>query len=368
MPAWLALCAKLHFLTGRFAMVGLEQLIGLNDEIAAILRSKLPLARDVSFLTRNPDSKLSKISNVIASKVGRGETLVSAISSDDDQIPESYRHMIEIGLKADHLPLAIESLATQGRTMANVRDRFRLALVYPSFVCAMAYSLVIFVILHLSAKLQDSADAMQLEQSPLLQSIARARDSAHLWVWIPPLVLIIVWLWLRASSTRNNTFGGFARLVRMMPSGCRTAELSQHASLAELIAALLENGVSVEEAVVLAANAIGDEPIRASARHLADSMRDKAGGIDPPEDPVGIPPLIRWILVTPSDPSSAADSLRVVASNYRYQADEVIEKAGLFYPIIVTVAVAGTVTLAYALLTFVPLIQLITQLTVPHTQ
>ena len=207
---------------------------------------------------------------------------------------------------------------------------------------------------------------MQLEQSHLLQWIARARDTAPLWVWLPPLVVIIVWFWCRASAKRNNTLAGFAHLFRVFPRGRRTSKLSQDASLAELIAALLEQGVSVDESVILAANAIGDAQMRCSAQHLAAAMRDEDGDIDPSENPDGIPPLIRWILLTPSNPFSAAAALRLVASNYRCQADELIDKAGLLYPIMASVAIAGTVTLAYALLTMVPLIQLITQLSMPH--
>ncbi len=128
---------------------------------------------------------------------------------------------------------------------------------------------------------------------------------------------------------------------------------SQKATFAEIFGLLIESDVPIDEALLLAADACGDDDIRESAAQLAARLRDGRTA-DVSGDCCGFPPLLRWLMSSNRQRDVMLPALRQVAETYRLRATHQATMVRVFLPALMTVLIGGGVTLIYTLLLWVP--------------
>src|SRR3954470_23074472 len=99
--------------------ISLDQLIALNDEIAALARAGIPLERGLLQAGTDLPGRLGAIARVLGARLGRGEGLTQALEAEREQIPPVYRAVVQAGLRAGRLPTALEGLASFLRGLAE---------------------------------------------------------------------------------------------------------------------------------------------------------------------------------------------------------------------------------------------------------
>jgi type II secretory pathway component PulF len=127
-----------------------------------------------------------------------------------------------------------------------------------------------------------------------------------------------------------------------------------------LLALLLENGVTLPEALTLAGEASGDPNLVHETTTLADALRrgepvHEATARSGP----AITPLVRWAISAGPSQGPLAEILRGIASTYRTRARIRSERLRVFLPIVLTFAIGAGATLLYGLALFVPLVNLL---------
>ena len=103
---------------GRFS---LEDLIALNDEIAALARAGMPLERGLLDLGRDVPGRLGAMTTALGERMSRGEGLAEAIAAQGDRLPPMYRAVVEAGIRSGRLPVALEGLAGVARRVVETR-------------------------------------------------------------------------------------------------------------------------------------------------------------------------------------------------------------------------------------------------------
>src|SRR5262245_19309662 len=99
----------------------LDQLIALNDEIAALARSGMPLERGLIEVGRDVSGRMGRVASAIGTRMSQGESLAGALESERENIPRLYRAVVDAGIKAGRLPVALEGLAGYARSYAESR-------------------------------------------------------------------------------------------------------------------------------------------------------------------------------------------------------------------------------------------------------
>ena len=127
---------------------------------------------------------------------------------------------------------------------------------------------------------------------------------------------------------------------------------SRTATFLEVLALLVENETPLPEAVVLAAEASGDPRTLRSARQLAAALQN--GQTQPAGGGPAFPPLVNWLLLAAGRDGALLPALRHAATAYHRRARRQSDLLRLFLPIILTIAVGGSVTALYALTVFAP--------------
>src|SRR5437868_6192649 len=101
--------------------IAMDQLLALNEEIAALVRAGIPLDRGLLEAGQDVRGRLGRIASALGRRVGRGESLVEALEGERQAIPPLYRAVVEAGTRAGRLPVALEGMARYVRGYAEAR-------------------------------------------------------------------------------------------------------------------------------------------------------------------------------------------------------------------------------------------------------
>jgi type II secretory pathway component PulF len=137
------------------------------------------------------------------------------------------------------------------------------------------------------------------------------------------------------------------------------------ATFAELLALLIKQGVPLDHAVALAGDASGDGGLRAAAKEIAARLRNGESVTGSDAAASRIPPLLAWLLLGGAPHASLAETLTLVAEQYRQRAARTVTWTAVYLPIVLTAVLGGTVTFVQGLAVFGPVIRLLYQLGQP---
>jgi general secretion pathway protein F len=340
--------------TGAARAVSLEDLIAVNDEIAALVRAGVPLARGLAGLSEDLPGRLGRITGALAERVGRGESLSTAMAAEPLTFPSVYRALVAAGLRSGRLAAVLEGLATSAQKLREVRQTMLLALLYPTIVVVLASSLAMFMF----QKIMPNFSIVYHRHLPVRLKVLDA-IGGYVDVWGPivangAIVLLAVW-WYRSSRALILQTGRGSHLLKWMPGVRSVVANSQSAALAEILALLLEHGVPLGESITLAADTVGDSATRAAAQSLAIAV--ERGGV-PTVDVYrssGLAPLVHWLMIGGQNQRMLVPLVRHTAEVYRQRALRQADWLRFYLPALLTAGIGGTITLVYALSLFVPL-------------
>jgi len=338
--------------------ISVDELIAVNDEIAALVRSGVPLESALGELSHDLPGRLGRIAKDVARRSSRGESLLEITSRQSVGMPPVYRAVVEAGLKAGRLSAALEAMAGSIRRVAQTRRSVATAALYPLLVLAIASGLFAFLARFVVPSLVHTFGQFDVPGGDLLALTARWGSWAAV---VPPVIFVVAVLWWYCSGRASivEPRRG-AQLLGWVPWMGKMLRWSQTATFAEVLTLLVENRVPLDEAVVLAAEASGNPQALVTARRMAMAIRrgetlPKAVG--PGRRRLrenGFLPLLIWLMGGGKRRDALLPALRHAAETYRRRANQQAELARVFLPVALTVAIGGTATMLYVLALFVP--------------
>jgi general secretion pathway protein F len=173
--------------------ITLADLIALSEEMAALARSGVPLERGLLNLGQEIPGQLGRTTRRLAERLERGEDLSRALAAEETAFPRVYRIVVQAGLKAGRLPVALEGLAVAARRLADLRRTIGLAIVYPLAVLLLAYGLFVLFVARLAPELQEAYHGFNIARHPLLDGLVWLGQSVH---WWGPLFRLAVGAWV----------------------------------------------------------------------------------------------------------------------------------------------------------------------------
>ena len=346
--------------------ISLDQFLAFNDEIVTLVRSGLPLELGLRGISKDYPGDLADISYSLAEQMERGESLPDAVARERAGLPALYRTVVEAGMKAGRLPTALETLSQMAGELLELRRSITLAMLYPLIVVVLAYALFLTFLVHIFGHLESIYIDYRLPIDGALKMVLDVRDSAAMWVWIPPLVIVgIVYWWGRQSAYRFFELSRIQFPLTLIPGLRQIAKYHAQANFTELTALLLESQVPLAETLRIAADATGDDGLRKDVEELATQA--ERAGIRQEDDHTrltSIPPLVAWVLRWEVEASARVASLKELGKIYRDQAKSLAAWQRVLLPILCGTIIGGGVVLLYALSMFLPLRDFLMDLTI----
>jgi len=346
--------------------VTIDQLIALNEEIVALVRSGSPLERGLVQAGDDLPGRLGSAAKVLGERMARGEDLVSALEAEKDSIPTLYRAVVEAGSRTGDLGAALQGLTRYLKGYAETRSAIGLALWYPLLVVTMAFALMLGIVTEFVPRFREAFEHLGLPGTQPLAFFERMGELAPYWAPIWPVALcLLAFAWWRSGRAVQFGRNGWS-FLSFFPWLRPLLRDHQSAGFAELLALLLENKVAYPDAVTLAAEATGSGPLideaRAFSKHLEQGRAAREALFGASEE--AFSPLMRWVLGNDKQ-GSIIEALRNLAPMYRKRAAYRAAKLRLFFPSIVMILVGASATLLYSLTLFLPLTGMLNRLAGP---
>jgi type IV pilus assembly protein PilC len=225
----------------------------------------------------------------------------------------------------------------------------------------MVYVGFVVLCLFLVPRFENFFDDLGIETGFVLQVLQALRDSLPVWIAMPPILLLVLYLWRRSRSHHQLSFETAERLA-WLPGMSQSLFQQRCASFAEVVATLLESGARLEESLRLAATSCGDRKLADGARRLAETIERAQTTIDRGSMGDAFPPFLRWALLDSSPAIETPRALRMAADVYRESAGSRMDRLQVVAPVAACIVLGGGVTLLYGLALFVPVSDMLRKL------
>jgi general secretion pathway protein F len=356
--------------------ITLDELLALNDEIAALVRSGVPLERGLAELGGDLPGRLGALAATLAERTGRGEPLLQVLAEQSAGLPPVYRAVVEAGVRSGRLPSALESLATSLRRLAETRRGIVAALIYPLLVLLLACGMFAFFSRGIAPAMAATFEPFRTAGRAVFATWTAWGSVAGYAAAIVPLLILILaaaW-WYQSRRAAIADPRRSALLLGWLPWVGETLRCSQTAAFAEVLALLVESEVPLPTGVVLAAQSCGNPRLISAATQLAERLQrgetlgtnvgqafqpDAESAKLRPESPTHrtgaeFPPLLRWLMAAGQRQGALLPALKHAAETYRRRAEQQADLVRVLLPVVLTVAIGGSATALYALSLFVP--------------
>jgi type II secretory pathway component PulF len=341
----------------------LDDLSALNEQLSALADAGVPLDIALGDADRPAAKDLERIRATVARRMNRGESLEQALEGDNEDVPASYRGLLQVGIHTGDFTTALDGSSRVAESLDDSRSTLQSAFVYPLVICMLAYIGLVGFCLYLVPVLQGLYESVRVEPGWGLRILQLLRDTLPYWVAIPPiLMMLIVAAWQR-SKPRSAVSGAHARgILGWLPGARRSLFQERCASFSASLKELLDVGTPFDEALRIAGDATNDPNLRAGASLLAADVR--AGGLPSDNSRVAqlFPRFLRWAIWHADETTGRGRALEIAARMYREAADRRAERLRIMAPIVGVVLVGSTVVLGYGLALFVPFTELLRSL------
>ena len=344
--------------------VSLEQLAAISDEIAAIARAGIPLDRGLRALAKELPGRVGQIASQIGGGLEAGRPLEAIVGDLGSSLPAAYQHVLLAGLKAGHLPQALESVASTARRVNELRRSLGLALLYPLIVLTLTWLLGLFVVVQIAPVMVNMLVEFDVTSPAVHAAVEWLVATLPIWGAAIPLLFACYLGWVWYASGRASlgfdlhpllSFGAVATVARLQRA-------SRNASLAELLTLLVINDVPLPEAVRLASAALGSSALATGGSQLADRLQRGEPILTAPP---GFPALLVWMIAASQSKNHLLGCLVRTSEVYRDEVGRRSRWLAMFVPLVLTAVVAGGAVFLYAALTLGPWLAIMSRLTRP---
>lgn len=334
--------------------ISLDELIALNDEIAALVRAGVPLDRGLWRLGGDLGGRLGRLAARLGEGLGRGESLAAALGGSDAGFPPFYCAVVEAGARTGRLAAALETVAGGTRRLADARRMVVASMIYPLFVFLLAWGLFVLFVSRIAAALLTVFEGAPVPAARLLEAFVFLRASVAYWGPAVPIAAVFAfgWWWHRASRGTLAEPATAGLLLGWLPWLGPMVRAFRQAAFAELLGLLVEHDWPLPEAIRLAAEATGNAKMRRWAEQVAAAIErgERLGGTI--RHSPHCSPVLQWLLRSGHDRGTLQAALQHAAEIYHRRAVRLSSSAQLYLAPLATLLIGGSATTAYVLLVF----------------
>jgi type II secretory pathway component PulF len=343
--------------------ISLEDLIALNEEIAALVRAGIPLEVGLGY-SRGTPRNLRAITERLRLEMERGSSLPDALRRCGAELPPSYLALVEAGIKSNRLSDALVSAAAFARTLRAMQRSLRTSLVYPTLVLCVAYGFFLVMLSDLVPRMIIMLNEAHTTPDSLVHGLQFLSQTIVYWGPAIPAIAVAVAIWagLIPSGSSQRPAVMLDRL-RFIPWLQRIVNDVQSSSFCHLLALLVERNVPLPEALEVSGSASADALLERECRQIAAQLRKGQPLTQALQSSRRLPAFTRWMLTAGQTQGALPSVMASLGDVYRLRAQSRIELFRMSAPLLLTLLLGGGAVAAYAFLVFVPMRNLLIDLT-----
>lgn len=298
-----------------------EDLMFFNDQLGSLAESGIALDEGLAQLARDIESpKLRRWIEEIVFDLRQGRSLEEAIARRERDLPVLYSQVVRAGAKQGRLPELLLNLNEHLRLMGATRKIIWESISYPLIVVLLALVISVYFAALVFPKSMEIFEEMD---TPLPKvTLFMAAVSRHIWTILGVCVLlscalVLVWWSLRWSESGRSMRD---RFIESVPLLGRVHRASVVARFLRGVAAAVDAGAALPEAVMIGAGATGNTLVLRDATRIADRISQGDSIYAASQGAHVIPPLFGYCVQSAVGRQMLPESLRRLASSYESRA------------------------------------------------
>lgn len=293
-----------------------DRLPSVTRQLSVLLASGVPLVEALRALSRESRGELKNMLVDIREKVAAGSSLSRAMEDHGRTFPEFYRNMVAAGEHSGTLERVLDRLAGFLESQSSVRNKVRVAMIYPSFMAAVGAVVLSFLFTFVVPKIvkifEDTESALPLPTKIL---IAISNLFVNYW-WALALAAILAAYW-----GRKLLAGHREAVDRRLMRAFESLYLSR---FARTLGFLLAGGLPMLRSLELAGKTSGNlwlnNIVKNAEARVTEGSRLSAAL-------EGLPPVMLELVATGERSGKLAEVLEKAADTYETDFDRKVQKA-----------------------------------------
>ncbi len=347
--------------TGKKFSLGFRRGISATDlalltrQLSTLSRSGLPLDEATSTVARQTEKpRLKSLMLGVRAKIMEGHSLAEGLGKFPHVFPELYRATVAAGEQSGHLDNVLERLADYTEARQQLTQRIQLAMFYPAILTLMSVlvvgALLGYVVPQIVEVFEDMGQTLPLMTRILIGVSGFFRSYfALLFIGLIAASAATVYV-LRKPGPKFK----FHELLLKLPVIGRFVRGVNTARFSRTLSILADSGVPVLEALRIAAQVVGNLPMRAAVTQAAHKVREGAPLAKSLEQSGYFPPMMVNLIASGEVSGNLEEMLERAATNQeREQETQISFMMGMLEPVLIIVM--GMVVLFIVLATLLPI-------------
>jgi len=249
--------------SGFFERVSSQDLNVFTEQLATLVKSKVPLFEAINILSSQTESqKLKEIITAIAGQLKDGKTFSEALSRYPRVFPVLYVNMVRSGESGGVLDATLGRLARFRQEQEEVKANVTSALAYPIFITLVSLLTIIILITfgipRLASMFSENKQSLPLPTRFLMG----VSDLLRNYWYLGALFIGAAVFALRQNHLIEKNKGALDKLVLRLPLVGNFSKKAMLAEFTRTFSLLLANGVPVLDAINITIPTINNEIFR----------------------------------------------------------------------------------------------------------
>ncbi|MBW9257991.1 MAG: type II secretion system F family protein [Candidatus Thiodiazotropha sp. (ex. Lucinisca nassula)] len=317
----------LGYRSGRQKKVGQKQILSFAKELATLLKAGMPLEGALSLMARlNSDEKMANVIDELNDSIKGGATFSRALEKQRNIFPRLFVSMIKAGEAGGMLGEALERIADYMERSQALRESVRSALIYPTILLLVAVVsimvLLVFVVPQFSQMFEDMGRELPLATQIIL--VAGEFLTNYWWLLLAMVFLAIALfrIWLEKGDNQYR----LDRWLLGLPLFGDLLLKVETARLSRTLASLLNNGLTLLNAVKLSQEVLNNSYIAQGIEQAAQQLKQGKGLSAPLIEQKLLPELAIRMLQVGEESGEIDAMLTDVADVYDREVRETVQR------------------------------------------
>ncbi len=336
-----------------------KELALMTRQFATLISAGLPIEEVLAAVAEQTEKSRTKgLILSVRSKVLEGHALASAMRDFPQAFSNLYCSTVSAGEKSGHLDLVLQRLADYTEQQFKMRQKILHALIYPTLMVLVSIGIVGFLLEYVVPKM--IAVYSNINQTlPTMTRILIALSAGVQNYGIYLLLALIILMFLFRYSMKNNLYfrEKMHRFYLKIPIIGNAIKVANTARFSRTFAILSSAGISVLEAMSIAAALITNIPIRTAVDEATKRVREGANINLALKQTTYFPPMSIHLIASGEASGQLENMLERAANNQEDDISHLIETSlALFEPAIILLM--GAIVLFIVLAVLLPIFQL----------
>ena len=230
------------------------------SQFAVILKAGIPIARTVRLIQQKmTDKTLKKLLDAVAEDVEAGRSLAASFGERGSKIlPITFIETIRAGEEAGNLDVAFESASEHYTKQMKMRGKVRGAMIYPTFVLALAVAVVIVLMVKVVPTFIEIFASQGQDLPAITRSlIAVSNFFSNYWFVLLAVILVLV-IGIKLYGNTETGRMNLAKLKLRLPVLGNINVLNSASQFANTMAMMLGAGLPMTKAVSITSRAMSN--------------------------------------------------------------------------------------------------------------